>query len=120
MYSLARVDNICDDAQVPTTEDTLPLPHAQARKPSPSHSISSSSSGSYFNGKKAVKSTSPRNSIVTQSTSTGATAKVKNELASDGEKSEKRHSSSGYYESPHEDGQCSSCVSIVEEEFCSI
>lgn len=103
---MARVDNICEDAQVPITEDTLPLPLAPARKPSPSHSISSSSSGSYFNGKKPVKSTSPRNSVVMQTTA--VVVPMKSELASDGEKSEKseiRHSSSGYYESPHEDGE---------------
>lgn len=104
IYSLARVENISEDAQVPIAEDTLSLPMAPARKPSPSHSISSSSSGSYFNGKNPVKSTSPRNSIVMPSASTVTSGIMKQELASDGEKSEKRHSSSGYYESPHEDG----------------
>lgn len=97
------MENLSEDAQVPLVEDTLSLPMASARKSSPSHSISSSSSGSYFNGKISVKSTSPRNSAIMQSA--GALNSVmKQDLASDGEKSEKRHSSSGYYESPHEDG----------------
>lgn len=98
------MENICEDAPMPIVEDTLlSLPMAPARKPSPSHSISSSSSGSYFNGKKSVASTSPRNSVAMPSAGTVAAA-MKHDLASDGEKSEKRHSSSGYYESPHEDG----------------
>lgn len=96
------MENISEDAQIPISEDTLSLPMVPARKPSPSHSISSSSSGSYFNGKKPVKSTSPRNSVVMPSSGT-VTSVMKQDLGSDGEKSGKRHSSSGYYESPHED-----------------
>lgn len=100
---MARVDAICDDA--PPVEDTLPLPPAPSTKHSPSHSISSSSSGSYClpgGGKKPSKtSTSPRTSIVKPITAN----KLKTESISDDEKSEKRYSSSGYYESPHDDGK---------------
>lgn len=110
IYSLARVENICEDAPTTTTtttstiEDTLSLPPPQPIKPSPSHSISSSSSGSYFNGKKAIKSTSPRNSCIIQQ-HIASTSKPTTESISDDEKSEKRYSSSGYYESPHDDGE---------------
>ncbi|XP_031626929.1 uncharacterized protein LOC116343155 isoform X2 [Contarinia nasturtii] len=103
IYSLARVENICEDAPTTTTaEDSLSLPPQPSVKPSPSHSISSSSSGSYFNGKKAIKSTSPRNSVVIQQP-IATTSKQTTESISDDEKSEKRYSSSGYYESPHDD-----------------
>lgn len=105
IYSLARVENICEDAPTATTiEDTLSLPPPPTVKPSPSHSISSSSSGSYFNGKKAIKTTSPRSSVVIQQP-IAATSKATIESISDDEKSEKRYSSSGYYESPHDDGK---------------
>lgn len=105
IYSLARVENICEDAPTTTIEDTLSLPPPPSGKPSPSHSISSSSSGSYFNGKKAIKSTSPRGSVVVQQQPIAATSKTNTESISDDEKSEKRYSSSGYYESPHDDGK---------------
>lgn len=120
IYSLARVENICEDAPTTTIEDTLSLPPSSAVKPSPSHSISSSSSGSYFNGKKAVKSTSPRGSIVVQQPSTSAAASIPNTESisiSDDEKSEKRYSSSGYYESPHDDGEWRECAS---KQCCTI
>lgn len=101
IYSLARGDTICDDGQ--QVEDTLPLPPQPSTKPSPSHSISSSSSGSYcfLGGKKPIKSSSPRTSIVKPLTVT----KIKTESVSDDEKSEKRYSSSGYYESPQDEGK---------------
>lgn len=104
VYSLARVENICEDAATTIIEDTLPLPKAPSTKPSPSHSLSSSSSGSFFNGKKPSQpiSTSPRNSAV--SAQIYAPSKPNTESISDDEKSEKRYSSSGYYESPHDDG----------------
>lgn len=117
IYSLARVDAICDDGSLPIQmpillhpiEDTLPLPLSTlSTKPSPSHSISSSSSGSFRclpgNSKKPTKpiSTSPRPSIVKSQIVT--TMKMKTESISDDEKSEKRYSSSGYYESPQDDG----------------
>lgn len=110
IYSLARVENICEDAPTSTVDDTLPLPPPPSgTKPSPSHSISSSSSGSYFNGKKAIKSTSPRGSVIVQQQPIATTSKTNTntntESISDDEKSEKRYSSSGYYESPHDDGK---------------
>lgn len=121
IYSLARVDPISDEASIPapivaavasTTvggEDKLSLPPSQSTKPSPSHSISSSSSGSYRclvgAAKKVPKpaSTSPRPSIVK---AIPPSVQVKTESISDDEKSEKRYSSSGYYESPQDDGKC--------------
>lgn len=59
--------------------------------------------------------TSPRNSVV-QAT-LYAQIKTKTESVSDEEKSEKRYSSSGYYESPHDDGMFnqSKNVSISHE-----
>lgn len=111
MYSLARVDAICDDGPLSVTavDDTLSLPPQPSTKPSPSHSVSSSSSGSYcFPGgaKKPAKtiSTSPRSSVMKMPIAAVA-AKPKTESISEDEKSEKRYSSSGYYESPHDDGK---------------
>lgn len=47
--------------------------------------------------------TSPRNSVA--HATLYAQIKTKTESVSDEEKSEKRYSSSGYYESPHDDGR---------------
>lgn len=106
IYSLARVENICEDAPTTTVEDTLAIPLPPAVKPSPSHSISSSSSGSFFNGKKVLKPASPLGSVVViVQPSMASTSKTNAESISDDEKSEKRYSSSGYYESPHDDGK---------------
>lgn len=99
IYSLARVDAICEDVPIP--EDTLPLPPGPSTKPSPSHSVSSSSSGSYcLPGMKKPMKTSPSRTNVVKPISVTKTV----ESVSDDEKSEKRYSSSGYYESPHDEG----------------
>lgn len=100
IYSLARVDAICEDSVIP--EDTLNLPPGPSTKPSPSHSVSSSSSGSYcLPGMKKPLKTSPSRTSVVKPISV---AKTKTESVSEDEKSEKRYSSSGYYESPHDEG----------------
>lgn len=104
MYSLARVDAICEDGGV--LDDTIPLPPIPSQntvKSSPSHSAASSSStGSYCpNGlKKPIKTSPSRTNIVKPIQPT----KTKTESVSDDEKSEKRYSSSGYYESPQDEG----------------
>lgn len=136
IYSLARVDNICEDAPTTNIEETLALPPPPPIKPSPSHSISSSSSGSYFNGKKALKTTSsPRGSITMQAATSSVAAasagtsssppptssKMNTEQSvSDDEKSEKRYSSSGYYESPHDDGMKSMLSKISQNFSCFV
>lgn len=76
-------------------------------KPSPSHSASSSSSGSYCtNGilQKTSKKQSASNAVKGMLSTGVASSKSKSESVSDDEKSEKRYSSSGYYESPHDEG----------------
>lgn len=109
MYSLTRNDAICDYACV--LDDTLPLPPTPVQvlpKISPSHSVSSSSSGSYCtkNGKHSKSSvTSPSQPINPVKPIPVAVAKPRAESISDDEKSEKRYSSSGYYESPHDDSK---------------
>lgn len=107
MYSLTRVDAICDDGSI--LDDTLPLPPTpvpQSTKLSPSHSISSSSSGSYCTKNELKKNSSPTNNAITGPTKVvqDQSTKSKSGSVSDDDKSEKRYSSSGYYESPHDDG----------------
>ncbi|KAJ6649060.1 Sesquipedalian-1, partial [Pseudolycoriella hygida] len=103
MYSLARVDAICEDGGV--LDDNTPLPPIPSQntvKSSPSHSAASSSSaGSYCpNGlKKSVKTSSPTRTNIVKPILT----KPKTESVSDDDKSEKRYSSSGYYESPQDE-----------------
>ncbi|KAL1375643.1 hypothetical protein pipiens_000074, partial [Culex pipiens pipiens] len=100
MYSLARVDAICEDT--PPIEERgsssgipqiPPLP-----KPSPAHSVSSSSSGSFKRTSSAaattaaIKKTSPSRPTIPKTLP--GKVKVKPESISDDERSEKRYSSS--------------------------
>ncbi|XP_055684910.1 uncharacterized protein LOC129791033 isoform X2 [Lutzomyia longipalpis] len=100
IYSLARGDAVCDDTVVVDEQKLSPTPTSHSMKHSPAHSVSSSSSGSYslkdFPRTKTSPSRAPKGAA--------AAAKPKHESISDDERSEKRYSSSGYYESPHEDG----------------
>uniref|UniRef100_A0A1A9WLV9 Uncharacterized protein n=1 Tax=Glossina brevipalpis TaxID=37001 RepID=A0A1A9WLV9_9MUSC len=69
-------------------------------KTSPTHSISSTSSGSYNVGERRItelEKSSPASSLQRE------TLLVQKESVSDDERSELRYSSSGYYESPHDD-----------------
>ncbi|XP_058815322.1 uncharacterized protein LOC131678908 isoform X2 [Topomyia yanbarensis] len=88
LYSLARVDAICEDTppieEQSSTPQIPPLP-----RPSPTHSMSSSSSGSF---NMASKKTSPSQSTMPKSLP--AKTKIKPESVSDDERSEKRYSSS--------------------------
>lgn len=100
MYSLARVDAICEDT--PPIEERgsssgipqiPPLP-----KPSPAHSVSSSSSESFKRTSSAaatataIKKTSPSRPTIPKTLP--GKVKVKPESISDDERSEKRYSSS--------------------------
>lgn len=78
-HSLARVDAICED--IPTIEEKP--------KPSPSHSVSSTSSGSYC--MPPLKASSPRHSLPKPAPMTSK--KGKRESVSDDERSEKMLSS---------------------------
>lgn len=104
MYSLARVDAICEDGGV--LDDSIPLPPIPSQctaKSSPSHSVASSSSGGSYcpnDLKKSIKTSPSRTNVVKPI----QPAKTKTESVSDDEKSEKRYSSSGYYESPQDEG----------------
>ncbi|XP_036214606.2 uncharacterized protein [Bactrocera oleae] len=107
-----------------------PVPTAEQGKRSPSHSISSTSSGSYNvaglatpspSAKDAEKQVEPAEKAAATATKTvhvksvGASTasvepsavrekpRIKPESISDDERSEVRYSSSGYYESPHDD-----------------
>lgn len=118
MYSLARGEAICEDI-VPVEEMPLPdIPTPKTRlikdEPSPTHSESSSSSGSY-RPKDITKKPSPSRSTLPKIKASSLQRKVKSGSITDDdhdndedddEKSEKRYSSSGYYESPHDDGDC--------------
>lgn len=87
----------------------LPLTPIDVPKKSPTHSVSSTSSGSYNVGGEGK---TPENETVSPSTMKNTSSplaqrseqvRIKMESISDDEKSEKRYSSSGYYESPHDD-----------------
>lgn len=116
MYSLARGEAICEDI-VPVEEMPLPdipKPKLIQEEPSPTHSVSSSSSGSY-RMKDIVKKPSPSRSTLPKLKASSLQRKKKSGSITDDdhdndedddEKSEKRYSSSGYYESPHDDGDC--------------
>ncbi|XP_053692634.1 uncharacterized protein LOC128741083 [Sabethes cyaneus] len=88
LYSLARVDAICEDTppieEKSTAPQIPPLP-----RPSPAHSVSSSSSGSF---QMASKKSSPSRSTMPKTLP--AKPKIKPESISDDERSEKRYSSS--------------------------
>ncbi|XP_062548380.1 uncharacterized protein LOC134213383 isoform X2 [Armigeres subalbatus] len=90
LYSLARVDAICEDTppieEKPTAPQIPPLP-----KLSPAHSVSSSSSGSYNRANKK-RTTSPSRSTIPKTLP--SKPKIKPESVSDDERSEKRYSSS--------------------------
>ncbi|XP_062705676.1 uncharacterized protein LOC109409200 isoform X4 [Aedes albopictus] len=90
LYSLARVDAICEDTppieERPVAPQIPPLP-----KPSPAHSVSSSSSGSFNMANKKRTSSPSRQTI---SKVLPSKAKIKPESISDDERSEKRYSSS--------------------------
>ncbi|KAM7353346.1 uncharacterized protein ACRADG_005440 [Cochliomyia hominivorax] len=87
----------------------LPLAPTDVPKKSPTHSVSSTSSGSYNvggEGKTPENETiSPSNmkTISSPLTQRADPVRIKTESISDDEKSEMRYSSSGYYESPHDD-----------------
>lgn len=83
-------------------------------KKSPTHSVSSTSSGSYNVGADAGEGKTPENEKVSPSSKKEITSpqrgiaaadqvRIKMESISDDERSDVRYSSSGYYESPHDD-----------------
>lgn len=85
LYSLARVDVICED--IPPIEEKS-VPATPLPKPSPAHSASSSSSGSYCLT-KPIPQTRP-----TIQKTLPISKKVKSDSISDDERSEKHYSSS--------------------------
>ncbi|XP_058453140.1 uncharacterized protein LOC131431442 isoform X3 [Malaya genurostris] len=89
LYSLARVDAICEDT--PPIEEHSSAPQIPPLpRPSPAHSVSSSSSGSF--NMTTSKKTSPSRSTIPKSLP--GKVKIKPESISDDERSEKRYSSS--------------------------
>ncbi|XP_055549593.1 uncharacterized protein LOC129732609 isoform X7 [Wyeomyia smithii] len=89
LYSLARVDAICEDTPPLEEKPTVPPQIPPLPRPSPAHSVSSSSSGSF---QMASKKSSPSRSTIPKALP--AKPKVKPESISDDERSEKRYSSS--------------------------
>ncbi|XP_037822384.1 uncharacterized protein LOC119611006 [Lucilia sericata] len=87
----------------------LPLTPIDVPKKSPTHSVSSTSSGSYNVGGEGKTPEAEKISPSTMKTSSSPLAqrseqvRIKMESVSDDERSEVRYSSSGYYESPHDD-----------------
>lgn len=87
----------------------LPLTPIDVPKKSPTHSVSSTSSGSYNVGGEGKTPETEKMSPSTMKTSSSPLAqraeqvRIKMESVSDDERSEMRYSSSGYYESPHDD-----------------
>lgn len=111
MYSLARGDAICEDI---TQVEEIPLPaipksKSQTLEPSPTHSVSSSSSESYnltdFSKQRAspLRTTLPKIKTSKKKKPSESITDDERNDEDDDEKSEKRYSSSGYYESPQED-----------------
>ncbi|XP_065078068.1 uncharacterized protein LOC135701218 [Ochlerotatus camptorhynchus] len=91
LYSLARVDAICEDTP-PIEEKPSPPPQIPPLpKASPAHSVSSSSSGSYNRANKK-RTGSPSRPTIPKTLP--AKPKIKPESISDDERSEKRYSSS--------------------------
>lgn len=100
MYSLARGEAISDDGPLP---EDIPLPPIPIKKSleQKSPTNSTSSSGSYSLKDLQRAKTSPSRASLPKITK--PTHKAKTQSMSDEEKSEKRYSSSGYYESPQEE-----------------
>uniref|UniRef100_A0A1I8PWH9 Uncharacterized protein n=1 Tax=Stomoxys calcitrans TaxID=35570 RepID=A0A1I8PWH9_STOCA len=87
----------------------LNTPQSEVPKKSPSHSVSSTSSGSYNVGDEAGEKTPENTDKIKQEITSPTPSRApeqmrkKIESISDDERSDVRYSSSGYYESPHDD-----------------
>lgn len=90
----------------------IPLTQVEVPKKSPTHSVSSTSSGSYNVGEDGEGKTPDKEKVsplakkeITSPIAQprGEPIRIKKESVSDDERSEVRYSSSGYYESPHDD-----------------